>query len=487
VGLSREAFTASVAFGQGVTRFARMTDRERKTLLETMLGFDAFARALDVTRAKLTQARSDLALVESDLTRVGTAKSDYEAEVKRVRAEIETWEAKEKARLYEVEKKLSAARKRLEKLESAREEASDAGLAESEATVKALRAEEAGLLRFDDPRPALEQRLKVLEKRAAEVGRKGPCPTCGAGLTPEQRAKIQQDFQLEAESIAAKIDAVNEADEGRKAKLRKLRERLGREEARLQTLREARQKANARKAEIGAVQREIVALEGSIEAGSEAPLADVLERAESKLRLVTEKQAALGSLLPGQRQTVERLEFWEAGFGLRGLRSLALDEVLPRFEALAGAYLERLTGSALEVRLSAISNLKGGGSKDALAVEVENSAGAGTYRGQSAGERARVDLALALALFDLTRERVGGVGFVFFDEAFEALDDAGCEAVARLLARESRRWGRVFVVSHLDALAGYFREALEVVKEGGVSRIEGTAPARRKIATATVK
>jgi DNA repair exonuclease SbcCD ATPase subunit len=306
-------------------------------------------------------------------------------------------------------------------------------------------------------------------------------------LTPEQRAKIQQDFQSEAEAIGSKIDEAAKADEDRKTRLRKLRERLGREEARLQSLREARQKANARKAEIGAVQREIVALEGSIEAGSEAPLADVLERAESKLRLVTEKQAALESLLPAQHQTVKRLEFWEAGFGLRGLRSMALDEVLPRFEALAGAYLERLTGSALGVRLSAISNLKGGGSKDALAVEVENSAGAGTYRGQSAGERARVDLALALALFDLTRERVGGVGFVFFDEAFEALDDAGCEAVARLLARESKRWGRVFVVSHLDTLAGYFQETLEVVKEGGVSRIEGSVPARRKIATATVK
>lgn len=200
-----------------------------------------------------------------------------------------------------------------------------------------------------------------------------------------------------------------------------------------------------------------------------AEIDKVAQRAHSCREEADQKAAEVA----GARNSIEAHEFWAEGFGLRGLRSMMLDGVLPFLEDRANGYLEDLTGGTFKIGLSPISETKGGKLKDSLAVALSSSSGGNQYKALSGGERQRVDISFAMALFDLARSRAGvDLGIAIFDEVFERLDDAGCEAVAGLLRRNASRWGTVLVVTHLDSLLSSLPSKHRIVKENGQSRIE---------------
>jgi DNA repair exonuclease SbcCD ATPase subunit len=169
----------------------------------------------------------------------------------------------------------------------------------------------------------------------------------------------------------------------------------------------------------------------------------------------------------------EKRKYWQQGFSPVGIRSFILDGVVPFLNERANHYASILTDGRIRIGFDTVTKLKNGEYKEKFAVKATNSDGSSIYGGNSAGERQRVDLCVALALKDLARSRSkNNLDLMVFDEAFERLDEAGSERVITLLNEERKNFGSCFVISHTDALKQYFTERVEVVKEDGHTRLE---------------
>ena len=90
-------------------------------------------------------------------------------------------------------------------------------------------------------------------------------------------------------------------------------------------------------------------------------------------------------------------------------------------------------------------------------MEVEGAGGGHGYKASSGGERKRIDIAVMLALGDIARRLRGEKGStLFFDEAFDALDEQGLAAVVGVL-RELAQDRAVVVISHNPLLIDHLR------------------------------
>lgn len=198
--------------------------------------------------------------------------------------------------------------------------------------------------------------------------------------------------------------------------------------------------------------------------------------AQDKARRLAECDAEIERAMAAGAAAIRRNQdaaFWSEGFGLRGIRSLMLDAVLPFIESRANEYLEDLTAGTVKIALSSVRELQHGDKvRDAISVVISSPVSGEFYEQLSAGEAQRVDVPVALAIFDLARMRSGvDIGVVIFDEIFEHIDEAGCFEVAHLLRKISPSFGCTIVVTHKEALLRDMPKIVKVVKEGGVSNI----------------
>jgi len=147
------------------------------------------------------------------------------------------------------------------------------------------------------------------------------------------------------------------------------------------------------------------------------------------------------------------LESVEKVLGLKGVRAHVLGKALSGIEASANAWLARIAGDGLRLKLKPYSEKKSGELSDAIGLEVEGAGGGYGYKATSGGERRRLDIALLFALAEVAGAASGRApGTIFCDEMFDALDAGGVDAVCSALEKlaESRA---VVVISHSPELA----------------------------------
>jgi DNA repair exonuclease SbcCD ATPase subunit len=149
-----------------------------------------------------------------------------------------------------------------------------------------------------------------------------------------------------------------------------------------------------------------------------------------------------------------------------------LDYITPILNDRAKYYAELLTNGELMVSFSTKSTLKSGQEKDKFAIACQQAHGADSYKGSSAGERARADLVIAMALGDLAQFRTAKqLPWRFLDEPFESIDRSGTEAIVRLLNDQKTRYRTVFVVTHKPDFKELFSQQITIIKENGISTL----------------
>lgn len=97
-----------------------------------------------------------------------------------------------------------------------------------------------------------------------------------------------------------------------------------------------------------------------------------------------------------------------------------------------------------------------------------------SYSSFSAGERARIDIAILFTWRELAKMKNSlSCNLLFLDEIFDAvLDDEGLEAFVNLL-RHHLKGTNVFMISHRPELVDKFESNLRIAKSGNFSHIEG--------------
>jgi DNA repair exonuclease SbcCD ATPase subunit len=92
------------------------------------------------------------------------------------------------------------------------------------------------------------------------------------------------------------------------------------------------------------------------------------------------------------------------------------------------------------------------------------------YMQLSLGEKAKLNLAVSLALFSLFRVNLGGTSLLFIDEAFSHIDEASIEKYISLLRTTYSIDTAIFIVSHEYGLRNFSPDATYIVsKKNGES------------------
>jgi len=163
-------------------------------------------------------------------------------------------------------------------------------------------------------------------------------------------------------------------------------------------------------------------------------------------------------------KNVNVLSLLEKALGNGGLKSYVFDSVTPILNKEINEMLSILD-PAISAEISTLKKLKSGDFREKFDVKITNLNGADSYNGNSGGEKAKVDLAIALAFNHLARDMGGDVGVLFLDEPFEALDDQSSEAVVDLLSSFDAE--NIFVVSHNPAIQDIVSNRIVVEKTDG--------------------
>lgn len=162
-------------------------------------------------------------------------------------------------------------------------------------------------------------------------------------------------------------------------------------------------------------------------------------------------------------------------FGPAGVRAHILDTVTPFLNDRTSHYLSALTDNNISALWSTIDTNAKGEVKEKFGIAVQSKVGAKTFKGLSGGEKRKVRLACSMALQDLVSSRATKpIELYIADEIDHALDESGLERLMGILEDKASDRGTVLVISH-NSLSDWIRQTVTVVKEGGVSRLEGTA------------
>ena len=184
---------------------------------------------------------------------------------------------------------------------------------------------------------------------------------------------------------------------------------------------------------------------------------------------LTELQTNLSVLTEQQEKYRQVIEVYSD----RGVKSHALDLVMPYLNQQANYYLGELTDNTISVTITTTSTAKNGNVSDKLEVTVDNLVGGSEYELNSKGERRRIDLSIALALQDYVMSRTNTqTNFVAYDEVFDGLDREGIERVMNILTKRLATIPTIFVITHNDDLKELFENTLTITKQQGVATIE---------------
>lgn len=502
LGLDWDAFRNTVLYGQGdVRRFADVetSDGDRKAVLKRILRLERIDGALkrvrdelrkmrgDRTEAdgKVRTARASLSTQERELGRAEDRREGWDEahgeSVRRLEDQVETLDEegaedrKVASQVERLEDLVEKVEERLEELGRLRLVASDAGreLREAQSERRVTRSD---VTRASDVVGDRRKELEVLDGRDT-------CPTCHTPLDGSEAARDHLGaMRARLAEAEADLERAREADaaaalevgrlEGVEAEARSVVRREGRWSTEAPRVRGLLKDAREAASRVAATDARRSGLVDRLEAkrAEVNPHADTVERLTGEVEegrtAVRKAEAALTAVEAREPP----LRFWEEAFSDRGLPSLALDSVVPFISEAANRYLGYLADGDMSVEVVTQTDLKGGGTKEAIDFRLVIEGHADVR--PSGGQRKKLSLAVDLALMDLVATREGArIDLVLLDEVLDGLDAEGKARVVVLLRhlRESR--SSIFVISHDAQIAEHFERVVTVTKAGGKSTL----------------
>ena len=407
--------------------FASASDADRKRLLESMLGLSRFDAALERCRVDARQAAGHRAAADTALIRA-------QATLDAVTGSLSALEAAAAA---------SAPREDLASLE-ARLVTLEAMLPDREESARVEEVVVAARLHGRSQWSAQMQRAQADLRRTTQSA---ACPTCGQSW-PDQTAR-----DAAREAAAREVEYLLEAEAKPPDQL----------------------KVQHARAAVIDCRNGIAQLAGKLFAAREvarghAEAGKLVQNAKLKLLDLEDAVDARTTELAAATTRVASLDLVDTTLGTRGARAHMLAESLLGLEQAANGWLDRVAreDAPLRLKLSPYTERKSGGTSDAISLEVTGAGGGRGYKAASGGEKRRIDVALTLALAEVAQAASGmAAPTTWLDEVFDALDDAGVEAVT-LAVRELARDRCVVVISHSPHLIERLRPDLRLHVVDGV-------------------
>lgn len=491
LGIDFKLFTTSVVFGgAGVSSFCGLTDSERKSVLERILGTQRYISAGSVAKEKAAEARVDLEnqsvrldnfksqrkVLKNDIGELSGKEADFEdsrkREIANAKSEIEVLKAllkSQKVKRKTLQEKRKAIKQRYTKLKAIWQDRLDA------ATNSANRAREivgAALANMRTSEKELEDAQEIVE-RAKQEKLPEVCPTCG---TPRDKWPDPKRKPPSQEGPINRLEKAHAVFKGCRRAYQKSRENLDTCEQGVAQEKTSEPdppgagKLESQQREIAVTESRIVSAKKNLKKTLKArknPYASLRRKKERNLETVNKRAKAFRVRVTRVTYDVMLLDYWSQNF--RNLAAMLLDEAAPFLSERVHYYADTLMGGRIAVKFDPSEQSRG---KTFLPV-VTNADGGDSYDKSSKGERARIDLCVLLALRDLMESRLTGkFSQIFLDEVFDGLDHEGIESVTTTL-RGVFKGKSVFLITHDPALKNAADHVLEFSKVGRVTKIKG--------------
>ena len=491
LGMDFQLFCESTILGQDAMCFANATDAEKKIILERVAQLNKFNGYLAEVVSRRNEYNVTLGELGITLTTLNERKKNLTDEKSRVQQAADQFESRKKERLEVLNGQLEGWERGAQDLEVLKKtllELSQVPIGESvrekkpdydEALEMKIQAN-VGLAKLSQQSLSIEDEQKSLERELLAI--KDICPTCERPFdeksTEAARQTVIGKLKVNKEkAFKLEID-VREADEvvskaGEKVLTSGEALSKAREEAQVRI--ESRQQLQGKIESATQAETQARTVRSQIDSEKVArnPDLDRLAKIGVGLEQAEKDRVEAQQKFDILQQDMKYFDFWIKGFGKKGLRGYVLDHVANSLNKYAAKYAEYLTDGEIRVEFSTQRRLESGEMTEDFSVHGINQHGADVYKGNSVGERQRIDMAVALALQDLIRSRMGtGINLFVVDEAAANLDREGSERMLSLLTDMAKEGREVFYVTHDSEMQGLFTQQLEVVKEGGVSRVQ---------------
>ena len=498
LGWGWQTFRTGVVFGQGgLNRFAAAAQSDKMKLFDEMLGMD-FRVPLDRAKAwrddwsrrlddALAEAGEFKAVLERDLVQIYDLENAFD--------EFKTGKA---SRLKAAEAVLDRVNREvvdpaLKAVDAVKERAKEARrLREKWDRAKALQAEVDKLLRAHDGAEILAAQAR---DEVTEVGgevenlvHEGGCPTC---LRPiKDKTEIERVRKLFAPRLKAAQVALKAAATTADAAQERVQEASAVLERHVKAIPGVDERVVARaemEGGLAAVERSRAQLEQAYRQRTEAQAALKAERdrawegqaaLDAARRQYATSVAGLEENEKAQKKarlTVAAAEYWVEAFGDRGIRALMFESNADFLNARLSAHLETLTAGEAVAAFSALEELKKGGARERLNLLAEWDWGAKGYKPASEGQKQRLNLAVFLALQDVSEQRSARPWPLrAWDEPEAHLDERGREMFCAWVAREARARGTGLLITHSSEVAAMLEpdSTWTVVLEKTGARVE---------------
>lgn len=497
IGIDFTTFINSVVFGQGdVKLFSQATDKERKQILEGLANLGIYNKAEVLAKDAVKELESSMQelmtkgqLLQRDLDNISyTEKSEkeqyeqfkkqfsgYEDKIKDLKEKVQKYTADNREKLHTVDEEISEKKRQLSAQETPKKLAYEAIQTKVNECYRRLTQNNSTCRQ-------LENKIADMKSNYDNLSQFKICPVCGQEMdkehTDKEKMKLAKTLQ---DTISKYLACTKQAQDERTQydslvqQQNSLKVAAQEEEKSYRGLYSKIQELSTIKSDIvstfNQLEMELESAESAYERFKSVPV----PKPKSKERnAIKEQQDALNEDKSNLLKDIDEYKQVVSLYSNSGVKSHVLDLITPFLNERANNYLAKLSGSGMSVIFNTQKKNKDGSVSDKFDIEVNNETGGDSYAACSQGEKRRIDLAISLAIQDLllSKSRLK-TNVVFYDECFDGLDAVGCERVIELLKERTKTIGSIFVITHNDSLKALFDNVVTVVKEHGMSFIEG--------------
>ncbi len=446
-----EGFVNSVVFGgfdSGTRKqFALQSDSQQKQILDSFLKFEKFEIALQRTKHALEEARErsgEIVLAIARYSERVSASKSRLVEIKRRRRLFDQTKRSETLRI----------RKKIESIKNACNKPSRKDLKQARQKVEHIIEQKAGA---EERASGIQRQLQEISKRRSNreklIGKN--CPTCGSLVKTDTVGALLKHLNRDRHRLKSECRLVEETIERLDRRLTYGRREL----KRLQEQQRRCQESLSRK-------RQLEERLKSAEASSSL-FSEELEDASTQYSKQVSRLLVCKYEEQVLKNRIKDLQFWETGFGNKGVKALIVRKALPAMNAKLREYTQRLFEGDVQLEFRASKETQKGDERELFNIRYHTKRNAESYIAESSGGRRRVDICVLLVFAWLSRT----CNMLFIDEILDGLDASGRERVLEILSNQR---GTVFVVSHNRELQSRIGTVWTVRKKNGVSSLEIT-------------
>lgn len=501
IGMSELTFSKVAQFGQGdIKDFATLTDRELKAVFEEALGLTFFRDYFESVKTVRVDIDHNVERLRGELRNLEGQRENAEHRLDFVKKAVKDAEDQHKAQMARYNEEIETAERHLEALEKQERMSPDEferkrdSFADERRDIEELKSLQSQLaMKFRETQSNLaraeaqaEAYVRQIQRLTQEIDSIGsqvgqPCKTCGRPITDAEIGATLDNLNSElsetmfnkdqddgtADAMSREVDELDNLQ-------RQLDESVAEKESGLKdfySLEAIFESGQRIQHEIDGAIARIKTLKETQLTLAPATYSDDLEQCRNNIVSVDRAMNKVMDEIEEANTILMDVKELEDIFGNAGLKSYALDNVTPELNRLIHKYISKMDDIAIEV--STLKKLKSGDLREKFEIKVSNSHGAPNFKGQSGGEKQKVNVAIALGFNALCRAVTDkALNFIFLDEVFEALDEGSSEPVVDLCLEFAKEIPNVFLITHQTGLADLIPNVLTVRKRGGTATFE---------------